>query len=67
MVLLNLHIFLVLNKNCTEPCLVRYIEAIYIYTDKNHRSISFEIPELKSSPHWSNINMQKVFKGFTPV
>ena len=22
-----------LNKNCTEPYLVRYIEAIYIYTD----------------------------------
>ena len=34
-----------LNKNCTEPCLVRYIEAIYIYTDKNHHSIRFEIPE----------------------
>ena len=27
------------------PCLVRYIEAIYIYSDKSHRSISFEIPE----------------------
>ena len=27
-VLLNLHIFLMLNKRCTELCLVRYIEAI---------------------------------------
>ena len=31
-VLLYLHIFLVLNKNCTEPYLVRYVEALYIYT-----------------------------------
>ena len=35
-VLLNLHIspVLIMNKNCTEPYLVRYIKAIYIYTDK---------------------------------
>ena len=38
-VLLNLNIFLMLNKNCTKPYLVCYIEAIYIYTDKNHCSI----------------------------
>ena len=34
-----LYIFPLLNKNSTEPYLVRHIEAIYIYTDKNRRLI----------------------------
>ena len=67
-VLLNLHIFLALNKNCTEPYVVRYKEAIYIYTDKNHCSISFECKSLKEfSSLEQYINKQEVFKCVTLV
>ena len=60
-VLLYLHIFLVLNKNCTEPYLVRYVEALYIYTQI--KIVQFwSLNPSKNSPHWSNINMQKVFR-----
>ena len=60
-VLLYLHIFLVLNKNCTEPYLVRYVEALYIYTQI--KIVQFwSVNPSKNSPHWSNINMQKVFR-----
>ena len=60
-VLLYLHIFLVLNKNCTEPYLVRYVEALYIYTQI--KIVPFwSVNPSKNSPHWSNINMQKVFR-----
>ena len=61
-VLLYLHIFLVLNKNCTEPYLVRYVEALYIYTQIKIILQFLSVNPSKSSPHWSNINMQKVFK-----
>ena len=55
-VLLNLHIFPVLNKNCTDPYLGPFHRSyIYIYADKN---------SWKSSPHWSNINMSKGFQRF---
>ena len=52
-VLLDLHSFPLLNINCTEPypCLL-YGSYIIVHP-------------WKSSPHWSN--MEKVFKGFTPV
>ena len=55
-VLLNLHIFPALNKNCTDPYLGPFHRSyIYIYADKN---------SWKSSPHWSNINMSKGFQRF---
>ena len=61
-VLLYLHIFLVLNKNCTEPYLVRYVEALYIYTQIKIIVQFLSVNPWKSSPHWSNIKMQKVFR-----
>ena len=61
-VLLYLHIFLVLNNNCTEPYLVRYVEALYIYTQIKIIVQFLSVNPSKNSPHWSNINMQKVFR-----
>ena len=61
-VLLYLHIFLVLNKNCTEPYLVRYLGALYIYTQIKIIVQFLSVNPWKSSPHWSNIKMQKVFR-----
>ena len=61
-VLLYLHIFLVLNKNCTEPYLVRYVEALYIYTQIKIIVQFLSVNPSKNSPHWNNINMQKVFR-----
>ena len=61
-VLLYLHIFLVLNNNCTEPYLVRYVEALYIYTQIKIIVQFLRVNPSKNSPHWSNINMQKVFR-----
>ena len=61
-VLLYLHIFLVLKKNCTEPYLVRYVEALYIYTQIKIIVQFLSVNPSKNSPHWNNINMQKVFR-----
>ena len=53
--------FLCLIKNCTEPYLVRYVEALYIYTQI--KIVQFlSVNPSKNSPYWSNINMQKVFR-----
>ena len=50
-VLLNINIFLVLNKNCTEPYLVGYIpgyiDDIHIYTRIKIIVQSFEFKSLK--------------------
>ena len=71
-VLLNLHIFPVMNKHCTEPYLgPLYTSYIYIYTDKNHRSLFLRVKSLNEFSSLEQYQyhqyVKKVFKGFTPV
>ena len=65
--LLNLHIFPVMNKHCTEPYLCPpYTSYIYIYTDKNHRSLFLSVKTLNEFSSLEQYQyVRKVFKGFT--
>ena len=53
-----------MNENYNEPYLVCYVEAIKIYTQLKIiiPFFSVHVNPWKRSPHWSNINIQKVFQ-----
>ena len=51
-----------LDKNCTKPYLVRYIEAMYIYTDKNDCYIRFM--ECKSLKEFSSLEQYQFAEDF---
>ena len=59
-VLINVNIFLVLNKNCTEPHLVRYKEAtIFILMNS-----SFNFLSVKSLKEFSSLEQYQYADGF---